>query len=201
MSTWFTADLHLGHANMLRIANRPFETVGEMNDWLIDAINDRVCTTDTLWILGDFAFRVRREDVLTYRKRINCQHVFLVRGNHDSHFPDGASPFQEEHGYVDNLHSPKPNRRRLVLCHYPIMDWNGAAHGSIHLHGHIHASTSYNERNRARGILRYDVGVDANGYEPVRLEDVLGFFEGVEPQLSSIHSELNAETHTATVQM
>ncbi len=34
---------------------------------------------------------------------------------------------------------------------------------------------------RQRGLLRYDVGVDANNYAPVSLTHILAFFEGVQP--------------------
>lgn len=37
------------------------------------------------------------------------------------------------------------------------------------------------QRNRQRGILRYDVGVDANGYAPVSRDEILDFFRGIEP--------------------
>ena len=59
-------------------------------------------------------------------------------------------------------------------------DWEGLGHGSIHLHGHIHAPAAYNEWNRANRVLRFDVGVDANGYLPVSLGQVRVFFKGVE---------------------
>lgn len=53
-------------------------------------------------------------------------------------------------------------------------------HGAIHLHGHIHSTREYNEWNRRMRLLRYDVGVDANGYKPVSLDEVSRFFDGVE---------------------
>ena len=34
------------------------------------------------------------------------------------------------------------------------------------MHGHIHAREEYNFQNKADGIRRYDVGVDANDYYP-----------------------------------
>ena len=34
--------------------------------------------------------------------------------------------------------------------------------------------------NRMQGLYRYDVGVDANGYSPVSMEEILAWFEGVE---------------------
>lgn len=38
----------------------------------------------------------------------------------------------------------------------------------------------YNEMNRIQGLYRYDVGVDANGYSPVSMEEILAWFDGVE---------------------
>lgn len=47
---------------------------------------------------------------------------------------------------------------------------------------HSYRGPDYNERNRERGILRYDVGIDANEYCPVSRDDILAFFDGVEPK-------------------
>ena|GEM_PF-2608106 len=43
-------------------------------------------------------------------------------------------------------------------------------------HGHMHNDESYNLENRKNGILRYDVGVEANGYYPVSVEQIMEFF-------------------------
>ncbi len=179
---WFTSDLHLGHQNILRHAKRPFSTIQHMNDKLIGSINDRVSWTDELWVLGDFSFRIPTAEVIRLRERIHCRTVNLVRGNHDAHFEQGTCPFQKELDYFEGLHTSDSSRRKIVLFHYPIMDWNGANEGAIHLHGHIHAHAEYNERNRSRGLLRYDVGMDANEYAPVSLADIEAYFAGVEPK-------------------
>lgn len=42
----------------------------------------------------------------------------------------------------------------------------------------------YNEKNRAEGIRRYDVGVDANNYLPVSVKQIIGFFEGISNNVS-----------------
>lgn len=184
---WFTSDLHLGHASIIRHGYRPYSTVRHMNDRLVGSINDRVSWTDDLWILGDFSHGISADEVARYRERINCRNVYLVRGNHDLHFPEGASPFSQELDYYEGLRTSGLERRRIVMCHYPIADWNGLNGGAIHLHGHIHAKMSYNERNRERGLLRYDVGVDANGYAPVSLASIETFFAGVEP--AAVHHQ------------
>lgn len=179
---WFTSDLHIGHQSIISHAYRPFDTIQQMNDSLMGAINDRVSWTDELWILGDFSHRIPQEEVARYRERINCRTVYLVRGNHDTHFAKGACPFQKDVYYYEDLRAEALNRRRIVLFHYPITDWNDMNRGSIHLHGHIHAKAKYNDRNRANGRLSYDVGVDANGFAPVSMDDIVAFFDGVEPK-------------------
>ena len=55
---WFTSDTHFGHANVLDFCERPWDTIEAMNDALVDAINECVAPTDTLYHLGDFSFKM-----------------------------------------------------------------------------------------------------------------------------------------------
>lgn len=52
-------------------------------------------------------------------------------------------------------------------------------HGSFMLHGHIHSDGLYNLSNLEVGIKRYDVGVDANGYYPVSINQIENFFKSI----------------------
>lgn len=176
---WFTSDTHFGHEKVIGFCNRPFGGIGKMNDALVDAINERVAKDDVLYHLGDFSFKMTAEAARKLRGRIRCLNIHLVSGNHDKDWtqPDVAGTFACEPPIAK---LKLPGGRKLVLCHFPIMDWPGLGQGSIHLHGHIHAAPVYNLRMREARILRYDVGVDANGYAPVSLDDVLAFFDGVE---------------------
>ena len=58
---WFTADLHFGHSSILSKMNRPFETIERMNQGLLAAINERVAPSDSLYVLGDFAYQTIAE--------------------------------------------------------------------------------------------------------------------------------------------
>jgi calcineurin-like phosphoesterase family protein len=77
----------------------------------------------------------------------------------------------------------------LVLCHYPLLSWEGMHRGSIMLHGHIHsgqgeeAPGTYNMHMKDEGILRYDVGVDANAMAPISLDEILAWFAHTEPKV------------------
>lgn len=182
---WFTSDLHLGHNNIIRHCNRPFRDAQQMDAALIASINARVARSDELYILGDFTMYGSREQVRTYRSRLFCDQVHLVLGNHDKRFAQAGdeTPFSTERDYAEI----KNDGLRLCCSHYPMLSWHGMNRGAIMLHGHIHAYAAYNLRNRERGILRYDVGVDAHGYEPVSAAAIAEFFRGVEPSL--LHHE------------
>ena len=54
---FFTSDLHLGHKNIIRLCGRPFESVEEMDEILIDNWNKKIHRCDTVYILGDILFR------------------------------------------------------------------------------------------------------------------------------------------------
>jgi calcineurin-like phosphoesterase family protein len=52
---WFTADLHLGHANIIAYCRRPFRAVDDMDAALLAAWEATVRPGDEVWVLGDLA--------------------------------------------------------------------------------------------------------------------------------------------------
>ena len=181
---YFTSDLHLGHERAIELCFRPFSSAEEMNRMLIENINQTVAPDDELWVLGDFAHRIHQEQVRELRRQILCRHVHLVKGNHDKNYA-GNHIFQSVQDYKE-LKTPYG---KFILFHYPIHEWNAMHYGSVHLHGHIHSRGAHNAENLKRKIgcrffdgskpddssipLRiYDVGVDANFYKPVSIEEI-----------------------------
>lgn len=175
---WFTSDTHFGHERVLGFCDRPWDTIAAMNRDLVDEINRWVAPEDTLYHLGDYSFKMTLEDAANLRKRISCKDVHLVPGNHDKDWSQPAV------SWAFTVEKPitvlKIDKLKLVLSHYPMADWQGMSHESIHLHGHIHTrGMKYNELNRMQGLYRYDAGVDANDFRPICLDEVLAWFEGV----------------------
>ena len=53
MRTFFIADPHFGHKAVIEYENRPFASVEEMDEALIDNWNNTVTKHDIVWLLGD----------------------------------------------------------------------------------------------------------------------------------------------------
>lgn len=72
----------------MQFKERPFLSVVEMNGALIHNINEVVGKEDELWILGDFSYRVNKEQVCQLRNQIICRHVHLIYGKHYKYSSD-----------------------------------------------------------------------------------------------------------------
>ena len=166
---YFTSDLHLGHKNIITLQYRPFESVEEMDRVLIDNFNSVVKKNDTVFILGDICYRLKLDKANEVISRLNGR-KYLIKGNHDLEYDPAL--FVDIKDYM----TVSLNGKYFTLMHYPMLSWPKKERGSIQLHGHIHARMDYNERNRAEGIKRYDVGVDANDFYPVSLDSIMEFF-------------------------
>lgn len=167
---YFTSDLHLGHRGIITMRNRPFANVEEMNRTLITNFNAIVHKNDTVYILGDLAHHMQVEDANKIIEKMNGRKI-LIKGNHDKKYDSNL--FDE----IRDFKTVSLNGQSFSLMHYPMLSWPKSHHGSYMLHGHIHSDESYNLQNREEGILRYDVGVDANQYCPVSVNQILQFFD------------------------
>ena len=80
---YYISDLHLGHQNVIRMDDRPFETVGQMDETLIRLWNERVTDEDDVYIIGDFTYRNGYSADWYLRRLKGRKH--LIIGNHDHH--------------------------------------------------------------------------------------------------------------------
>lgn len=170
---YFTADLHFYHDKIIRHTQRPFRNVEEMNTALIKKWNDKISYDDEVYILGDLTMKGPDMAYACLSSLRGRKH--LVRGNHD-HFVDSPGFERSLFLSVENYMEITYRNTQFVLFHYPILEWNGYGKGAIALHGHQHNHKDYNVENRKAGILRYDVGVDANNMAPVSADEIISFF-------------------------
>lgn len=168
---YFTSDLHLGHANIIKHCNRPFRDADEMDEFLIKKWNEKVSSCDTVHILGDFIFRSKRppEEYLSILK--GKKH--LVVGNHDKAWMKKVN-LADWFESVEMMRFMTDGQRKLTLCHYPMMSWPFSNHGGYMVYGHIHDDTRMDywpmiERNP----LMLNAGADINGFAPVTFEEMV----------------------------
>jgi calcineurin-like phosphoesterase family protein len=158
MTTWFTSDTHFGHANIIKHCSRPFASAHEMDGAMITRHNERVADGDTVYHLGDFAFRGARPG--QYRPQLKGN-VHLIIGNHDKRRDVENVGFAS---ISDMLHLSIEGTP-LVLCHYAMRVWNKSHHGALHFYGHSHGKLPGTNQS-------LDVGVDCWDFYPVTLAEI-----------------------------
>ena len=178
MTIWFTSDNHFGHMNIIKYANRPFLSVAEMDKRMIDYWNTRVSDNDIVYHLGDFTLG-DIDQAQEYFSQLKG--LIRVLGNpwhHDKRWIRSA------HMLVSNSVQPviilppmvvlefpeygnEEYPQTLVLCHYPIGEWDRKHYGAWHLHGHSHGRYVHKA-----GDFVFDIGVDSNQFYPIALDGV-----------------------------
>ena len=175
MTDFFTADHHFYHTKILDYCQRPFASVEEMNESLIESWNSVVSEGDTVYHLGDFGLAGVGK-LAAIKRRLNGS-IVLIRGNHDT---CSKTAYVERLGFLDVLESMeyevKNSDRKLYLCHYPA-DNSGMyddrfsdrrpiiPHGSWLIHGHVHTAWRIDKR-------QINIGVDVRNYRPLSLEEI-----------------------------
>ena len=83
---YFIGDLHLFNRNQtgegVNYDGRPFATVAEMNQYILEHWNAKITNGDTVYILGDMAMRGRNEALIALVAQLKGRKI-LFRGNHD----------------------------------------------------------------------------------------------------------------------
>lgn len=170
---YFTADLHLGHERIIKMTNRPFESVEKMDEALISKWNAKVKGNDTVYIIGDLIYKSQTPE--KYLKQLNGRKI-LIRGNHD----EGWLSLIDADQYfssVTSLLEVSLFDRMVTLCHYPMLEWRNSRKDGKKLgyliHGHIHnrVEVKYDVLFSAPNAL--NAGVDINNFEPVTFEELI----------------------------
>jgi calcineurin-like phosphoesterase family protein len=186
MTTYFSSDLHFGHKNIILFTGRPYRDVTHMNEMLVHNLNEAVGYDDTLYLLGDIAMG-SLEDSLNYVRRIVCNNIYLISGNHDrtwSHWKHKteekrqAARMQYEAAgltILPDILETELFGRTVTLSHLPYdgdsqeddrySEYRPIDIGLPLLHGHTH------NQDKAHGN-QFHVGVDAHFYKPVH-EDTI----------------------------
>ena len=184
---YFTADLHLGHENIMHLCNRQFNNIEEHDEYILQSINN-VCTeNDNLYILGDIGYPKDINKLRDYLKRINAN-VYVVLGNHDSRYNLMQLKREGIIKDVSDFAKVANEGKLIVCCHYPLKEWVGYYRGSYLAYGHTHGNIKQYDRCM-------DVGVDNIGYTPIEFNELIERIDNnqseTERRVSDTDEEIN----------
>jgi len=165
-SIFLTSDQHYDDENARRWGHRPFDTVEEMNEAMVERWNAIVGKDDLVYHLGDFSVT---DEGLEFASRLNGD-IELIVGNHDLK----RDPRQLRRAFSNIRHDPfsisvqdGDDEVLLWLCHYPLQRRFSIDERPCYcVTGHVHGLWRI-----ARNMV--NVGVENWNYAPISLEEVL----------------------------
>lgn len=171
---YFTADLHLGHKNILQLCRRPFSSIEQMDAVLIDNWNRKVKKNDTVYVIGDLIWDKKK--ATDYLSRLQGKKI-LITGNHDRDWlkEEGVQAFFLQ---ICPYLELKQQGLLITMCHYPMLEWNNsrkedARRPGYLIHGHIHNRIDPLYQPLYEREQALNAGVDINGYAPVTFEELV----------------------------
>lgn len=165
---YYIADLHFYHAAMNdRMDHRGFADVEEMNEYMINKWNQKVRKNDDVVIIGDLSWG-NAEETSQLTRRLNGN-LYLIQGNHDR-FVSKTTMDMRRFVWVKPYEELYDNKRKVILCHYPIMCYNGQYRldedgnpRTYMLYGHVHDTQDQRLIEQFQKITRATVTTDAQG--------------------------------------
>lgn len=164
MRVFLTSDHHFGHRNVLTYCDRPFSSIDEMNEVLVQLWNETVRPQDHVYHLGDVSMGKRG---FQWTKQLHGRKI-LIKGNHDLLKPQiYLEVFKDIRAYKE--------LNNYLLSHIPVHPSQKYRYAG-NIHGHIH---NYDVRfeNGEIDPWYYNVSVEKTDYKPIIFEEVLARME------------------------
>lgn len=166
---WVSSDWHLNQQNILKFVGddgnriRPFSSVDEMNECILDHHNERVKTGDKFYNLGDVFFGDKEWFKANITKFNGSKR--LIIGNHDDIVFMATGRFfkkiTESRVWEDMIFSHRPLREDSLVR-------KKTGRVLLNVHGHIH-------QNDSPDGPYMNVCVEKTGYYPLNLEEIRDF--------------------------
>lgn len=182
-NTFFISDTHFSHKSILNFEARPYSSIEEMDEAMIQNWNSTVRDDSVIYHLGDFCLS-NQERHIEIIKQLKGK-IMLIKGNHDySNTMKKLRPYL--HGYYEVGHYLKFNKRQFWLTHFPMEI--GLRPRKFSVSGHIHSHPN-------KHINQLNVGVDSNLMlntfklkhgQPVSMEQLLNYIESIEPEIERL---------------
>ncbi len=180
-TTYFISDEHYNHVNIIKYCSRPFLTIEEMNETIINNHNEVVKPNDIIYHLGDFC--MQSDKVQSILSQLNGQH-HLIPGNHDGCHSVHKRNAKNIRAYLnmgflsinEQMTINLPPLGEVFLCHLPQAEYvNERYHEQRPINsgtakyqfcGHVHDAW------KTKGNM-INVGVDQWNFYPITVEQIV----------------------------
>lgn len=158
---WFIADTHFFHQNVIEYCARPFKSVEEMNETLVNNWNSVVSNKDKVFMVGDFALGNKKK-IIEIGQRLNGRKT-LILGNHDN---EGKQVYYNA-GFEYISRHPIIFQGSFIVSHDPqFIQENGLY---VNIFGHVHDNPIYTSSSKRS----FCVSVERINYTPVEFNTIL----------------------------
>ena len=173
---YYISDTHFRDQSIFDKCDRPFKSLKEMEDAIIQNWNKKISDVDVVYVLGDL---VKDDDASAIQIFNGLKgHKHLIVGNHDHQVLEDIkeSNIFETIKFIDLI---LDKDRKVCICHYPLMDWMEFNRKGILVYGHIHNKTAKNGeayklmKEFYKNLPAYNCGVDVCGFEPRTLDELI----------------------------
>ena len=176
---WVTADTHFGQSEVITFYDvdsgskepmRPFDTIEEMDECILDHWSECIRPGDTLWHLGDVV-GPNQENLDWFidemHSVLNGVDATVLLGNHDNGMRLAKT------GLFKNIEGDIDARAAygFYATHEPVhidtlYHWERTQAPSVNIHGHIHTFREIDD-------LWINLCVEMTDFAPVNFEDIL----------------------------
>jgi len=161
-SVFFSADCHFDHANIIKYCRRPFKNITLMNKKIVQNWNKAVKPDDLVYHVGDFAYK-GQVNARFWEKQLNGQ-IVHIRGNHDKN--NGVKTL------IDKCMMFFGGKDVFVQHHPPTI----VPFCDFCICGHVHDKWKYKMMDN---VVVINVGVDVWNFTPVKMENILKFYNKI----------------------
>jgi len=162
----FISDTHFDHRNILRYCNRPFNSIRQMNQTLVENWCNSVRKNEKVFFLGDMSYGKDRRPIDYWLGKLTGK-ISYIRGNHDKDIINHATVIHSHYGI-------KYNNYQFLLMHDPHRP-NGYDGWIIHGDKHNNNLKDYpfvNQKNKTVNVC-----TELVDYVPISLDRIIELIE------------------------
>lgn len=162
MKRWIISDMHFGHKNIINLEKRPFYSLEEMDEAIINNWNSTVDKLETVYVLGDVSF-YNMEKTKEIINKLNGYKI-LIMGNHDK---ERTRNWWLDIGFDEVINYPIILDGFYILSHETQYLPEESVY--VNIHGHTH-SKSINK------YFYVNVSVENIDYKPISFDEIKAKF-------------------------